>query len=256
MATRSVLVLDFDGVVCDSRAECLVVAYNAYCRLTGRFREVNAPAEIEPEVWALLVRNRYLVRPADEYFVLVESSLEPGVVQLTQDAFDERKRGCAAAMRSFRPLFFEVRHEVMRDRPKQWLAWHHMYSEFADFWEEERPADGAYLVTTKDALSIDRLLTHYEIEIPRRKRWTAERIGGSKAAALGEIVRSEGIEPHDAVFVDDHVGHLKDVAAVGFRCCLASWGFCDPTAVEEAVAAGIRPIHNLGEALRGLSEAW
>ena len=250
MTRRRILMLDFDGVICDSRIECLLVAYNAYCRLTRRCREVRTPEGVEPQVWALLMRDRYLVRPAEEYYLLVEASMDGGVT-LTQEEFGKRKDRRVQAMKSFRPLFFEVRREVMQDRPKQWLAWHRPYPEFCDHWQKRRPSDEAWLVTTKDALSIDRLLTYCGVEIPPARRWTAERVGATKAVALGEIVRREGIQPQDCIFVDDHLEHLKDVAILGSQCYLATWGYSDPAAREKAVAAGIRPIDNIGAILAG-----
>ena len=96
---KPVLCLDFDGVICDSLDETLLVAYNGY-QLFRRHRKntVCIPTDIKTESFTgishipseiseLFRRLRYLVRPAGEYWLLMHL-LHSGSPDITQEEFN------------------------------------------------------------------------------------------------------------------------------------------------------------------------
>ena len=64
----AIYVLDFDGVLCDSVDECMLVSYNS-------FNDTNIIkiSDISLNFRTYFYENRYHVRPAKEYFLLCKA---------------------------------------------------------------------------------------------------------------------------------------------------------------------------------------
>jgi phosphoglycolate phosphatase-like HAD superfamily hydrolase len=62
--------------------------------------------------------------------------------------------------------------------------------------------------------------------------------GVTKSAHLEHLHGKFGSDYPDMCFIDDKVNHLDDVARLGVRCALATWGFNGPRETALARAAG------------------
>ena len=94
LMNRNVVALDFDGVICDSAAECVVSAYGAYVEAKG---EVFDPMEsVVPDYFRDgFYRLRPLIRDGRDY-VMILYLLDLGVAIEDQEDFDHAnwKPGC------------------------------------------------------------------------------------------------------------------------------------------------------------------
>ncbi len=202
-----VIALDFDGVICDSMSECMVVTYMAY---TGQH---NIPAGFGD----YFRKHRHIVRPAREYWLIAEAyhrDIEPS----------ELDGNCEAQLAEFESRFYAARKRLRAADFRAWLSLHHLYSEFAEAWPLLRNSTIPYVVTTRDRDSLSHLLDTFGVDIPSERWWTKERTL-SKPDAVRRIAAERGISTSEILFVDDHPGHLYDVSQTGASVIWAKWGF-------------------------------
>ncbi len=240
---KSVIALDFDGVICDSLEECLVTAYNACHRLEGSDRWAGSTADIEPEVAGSFRRLRHYARNAPELCIIMHWCLTDGGA-LDQTRYDALVSSHAAKLSAFETVFFESRHILSSADLDRWLGLHRIYPEFCGGWEEIKGRFPIHIVTTKDLVSVRYFNRHWELGIPEANLWTKER-----ALPKGEIVQriaAESGRPIQGVlFVDDHPHHVREVASTGARCFWASWGFLG--------AQGNGPVAGEGDVFKKIS---
>ena len=119
MSSRSVphvLALDFDGVVCDSLAECFATSYLAY-------RQLNADLRSEsPGSWqSLFNARRGVVRPSGHYLLLWDWITRFPFRDLTPMQFEDLGRGQEDRVQEFERLFHLLRDAAIRDDPKGFI---------------------------------------------------------------------------------------------------------------------------------------
>lgn len=216
----SVVCLDFDGVLCDSAEECLVVGHNAYYG-----RKALNPGEIDPALRDYFLRHRYLVAPANDFYLLIHG-YEQGAAPIDRPRYDELRAANRDACAAFGPRFFACRDELKQDEP-HWLGLHRLYAESRIVLDDAFPT--FYVVTTKDADSVRRLAAFhgygekiraiYGKEVATNKRLSFQKLFADLGDASGR---------HGYLFVDDNIDHLAQVADLPVKPHLAGWGYVDP----------------------------
>ncbi len=223
---KKILCLDFDGVICDSLDETLLTTYNAYQAYKNPAGEPPMATRLEevPREMAEFFRAyRYLVRPAGEYWLLMDA-LSSNYHQLDQEEFQKRTVIHSETIAAFEPVFFHTRRRFQEGFREQWLGLHHLFPQFSTAWEGLNNHFRVYIVTTKNFAAVVPLLAHFNIEVPRERIFSKEK-SPKKNHAVNEIAGLEGVTPKDIFFVDDHPLHLKDVETTGASIFWASWGY-------------------------------
>ena len=241
---KPVVALDFDGVICNSMDECMRVAFGAYEEWrTG----VPTPLSVETALPAgfdeYFRTYRYLVRPAEEYWLIVRAYQEGGAPLLPQE-FARLAGDAQPQLTEFAPIYFRTRERLRDSSMERWLGLHAMYPEFGEGWIQLRRQALCYIVTTRDRESVSRLLSMLDVDIPAERRWTKERSGGKPAAIL-DIAGECGRKPSEILFVDDHPGHLRDVRSTGAFLFWAAWGFWPDT--DSTAREAYERISNIAE---------
>ena len=139
---KTIVCLDFDGVIVDSIKECLTVSKKAF---------LSAPFE-EGDVDRLFYKYRFLVRPAYQYGFLTaaialvlnnneeEQLIESRFLALVGKASAEQKQQCSHR-------FFQAREELRQDEQK-WIDLH-LLTDFGKSLVGKELTDYC-IVTTKD----------------------------------------------------------------------------------------------------------
>ena len=95
------------------------------------------------------------------------------------------------------------------------------------------------IATAKDRGSVRRLLAAYGIAELFPDGFVLDKEAGErKRQHVEQLADRAGIAPAEVTFVDDKVNHLEDVAGLGARCVLASWGYNGPRERRIAEARG------------------
>src|SRR5215831_15455091 len=116
--------LDFDGVICDGVAECLLVAWLAYADRTQASDGIALLETIPSSFKDRFANCRNFVRHSGHFIVpfLFDTGFE------TQADFDAAYQSVETGkLEAFLQRFEACRKRLRRDRPEQWLALHTLY---------------------------------------------------------------------------------------------------------------------------------
>jgi phosphoglycolate phosphatase-like HAD superfamily hydrolase len=263
--TPGLLVLDFDGVVCDGMEEFVESSWRTVAEVTAR----ELPAARRAELQARFAALRPLVESGWEMVVLL------GVLSESPAADDAALRDGArwAAVRDgyLRSHALEqgrittaldaVRVRWMAKDPRGWLARHRFYPGMAA-WLTRLVAEErlVYVLSTKGKPFLDALLVWQTVPLPSDRVIGKAEPKREKWDVLRALATSHGLEAGDVWFVEDRLTtlldlrrHASDLGAA--RLFLADWGYIfRDRDVEAARATGI-PVLSLAQAT-GPFEGW
>lgn len=247
---KNVIALDFDGVICDSAAECVVSAYGAYVQAKG---EAFDPMEsVVPDYFRDgFYRLRPLIRDGRDY-VMILYLLDRGVAIKDQDDFDheletrlpdllnifgvENGPGLEAAFQKYR-AGFRVRDEG------GWMDRNPLYDGMKEaLGQRDGSLDGVFVTTSKPSTVAKSILEHNGFSLPEGHVLGKDMVGRSpdKNVHMQLVTEASGVGYEDIHFVDDQVAHLELAMGLGVNCYLASYGYTTDKQVEKARGLGIR----------------
>ncbi|MGW1200804.1 HAD family hydrolase [Streptomyces sp. NPDC002536] len=232
------LILDFDGVVCDAFEECAVVTRHAGAdpRATAAAPPAELAAALPP---AFLDRFRTVRKHSRllEHFMVANDPRSESV--RTQAEFDAlyaalpagrctRQAAGAAALRA----------ELRRRHRGQWLAMHRLYPGIRALMERHERRTS--IVTAKDEASVWEILAHHGLD-----RTVASVVGecADKRTAVLELVEGDGLRPEHATFVDDNLRNALQVRDTGARTLWAYWGYHTDDHVRTALQRRMRRVY-------------
>jgi phosphoglycolate phosphatase-like HAD superfamily hydrolase len=217
-----VLALDFDGVICDSLEEGLLISWNAHMSAPVRaFVEPGLDA-VPPDVVERFTCCRPFTRHVGHWLVPFVIRSIPTTHAEFAARYDELP---GSAIEVFADAAGRYRSEVRGAYPRQWLARHSVQPGLGDV-----VAD-AYIVTARDGGSVRQILDAHAMGVDE------QRIFGScrdKQGALKSIAVREDLAPADVTLVDDNIENCLAACAAGYGVWWATWGY--KTAADEALA--------------------
>jgi phosphoglycolate phosphatase-like HAD superfamily hydrolase len=236
------LVFDFDGVLCDSLEECMMVAWYAHAaEPIERFLEPGM-AGVPDDVVERFAGCRPFMRHLAHFLVpLVDGDLPTTHAEFAArfDALpDEQADRFATAAEGYRA-------RLRAEHPEPWRARHTV-----DVRLGALVRDG-YVATARDRASVEQILHVRGIDV------RADRVFGSlrdKTRALETIAAREGRAPLDVVLVDDSVENCIAARDAGYAAYWASWGYHADGDASTATAHGI-PAVTVEALLRVSSES-
>lgn len=225
-----VLALDFDGVICDSLEEGLLISWNAHTGAAVRAFVEPGLAGVPPEVTERFVGCRPFARHLGHWLVPFTISSVPSSHAEFAARFDELP---GPTIETFTAAAAGYRAAVRRTYPDEWLS-HHVVEPGLD-----DVLSSAYIVTARDGESVGRILRAHGIAVDDA------RIFGSstdKTDALKTIAVSEAADPAEVTLVDDNIENCLAARAGGYDAWWATWGYGTPADHARAVSEGIRAI--------------
>lgn len=219
-AMAEVIVLDFDGTLCDGLAECLLVSWLAFADRVQSSDSVALLETIPSSFKDHFARCRNFVRHSGHFIVpfLCDAPFE------TQAGFDAAYQAVdAGRLEAFLQRFEACRRQLRRDQPEQWLALHTLYPGVRSALHAARLP--LFIVTAKDTASVLAILE--AADVPFRE----DRIQGgvtAKVAAFHDIARQSGCSPESVAIYDDNVPNVAEARGAGFDAIWATWGYSSP----------------------------
>lgn len=230
------LVLDFDGVVSDSARESFEVALRTYRALGSE----SAFCDRGLEALYLSFLELMPLGNRSEDFAVALTALERGVGLEDQAGYDRFYASLdPETLRRFHGRFYEERRAFAAAEPDRWHSLLGPYRGVLDLLERRVGTCPYAIATAKDRRSVLALLDRYgAASLFARDRILDKETGVSKTAHHRWLSDQTGIAFGDMVFIDDKVNHLDDVAALGVRCILATWGYNGEREQRLAAARG------------------
>ncbi|MGD0726923.1 MAG: hypothetical protein ABSB63_15335 [Spirochaetia bacterium] len=228
MGFPTLLVLDFDGVICDSIDECFAVSWVAYHAL---FMKDTAAAT--PESRRSFARLRPFIRSGED-FLIIQEVLAAGSSVKDQAQFDELSRRAGAEKRAiFRELFYQERSEMLARDRDSWLALNRVYPHMRKALGLLGHGAPVFVLSTKKPQFIVEILTANQIELPRELILFSD---AEPKLAATERLRAEGGFP-GAILVEDQIDHLRGNENPRVRALLATWGYVQEEWLKAPLAA-------------------
>jgi phosphoglycolate phosphatase-like HAD superfamily hydrolase len=222
-----VITLDFDGVLCDGLAECLLVSWLAFADQVQPGNSVALLDTIPSSFKDHFARCRNFVRHSGHFVIpfLSDATFE------TQADFDAAYRAVAAGrLEAFLRRFGACRKRLRQDQPEQWLALHTLYPGVKSALQAARLP--LFIVTAKDTASVLAILEAAGVPFGEDRIY-----GGvtAKPAAFHDIARQSGCSPERVAIYDDSVLNVAEARGAGFDAIWARWGYS--SAEHQRIAA-------------------
>ena len=217
----TLLVLDFDGVICDSVEECFVSSWEARFRLRGGTGPVPEPPA---GGLAAFARMRPFVRNGEDFLVILESS-ERGIAASDQGAFDALAAGIGAGvLRDFKARFYVARERLLAEERDRWLRMNRVFPHARAALLAALAADlPLAILSTKRSPFILEILSANGVAFPAG---AVHHTTGPKVPVVRELLAASGCA--SAVFIDDQVDYLLGLDDPRIDGRLATWGYVRP----------------------------
>lgn len=226
------LILDFDGVICDALTECALVTWLG-AHPPSPAMPVSAYERAMPRGFVERFRKIRDYARTLEHFVTAHRPMAAHAA--TQAGFDRLYASIAQVyVRDFTAAANAARARCREEEPGYWAGLHGLYPGVGELLR--RHAGKACIVTAKDERSVRQILRHHGVG-----GTVLDVIGESsrKAEAVRALAARHGIATEDATFVDDNVANVAQVAATGARALWATWGYHTPEHEEQAARGGL-----------------
>ncbi len=232
-----ILALDFDGVLCDGRAEY----FASSCRVCAQVWGL-APAQLEP-LRPAFDRLRPLIEIGWEMPLLLWG-LQQGIPEdaLRRDWPGWRQRllqGAGVSEQALAQRLDEVRDRWIEEDLQGWLGLHRFYPGVAAWMRQIQAAGEPRLaiLSTKEGRFIQQLLLREGIQLPRH-RILGKEVRAPKATTLQRLLSAAQLPAEELWFVEDRLQTLRQVQRVPelkqVLLFLAAWGYNLPEEREEA----------------------
>lgn len=230
------LALDFDGVIADSIAECLVNGYNAHVRFEGEGDPITRLSDLAPAVVDEARRLRNFIRSGQDY-VYIFQAIRQGADLRDQSGFDRFAQAHRDRRDPYFDLFYQVRKHAADSDPAGWAELSPLYPGMGEFLTSF-PEDRLTIVTTKKAEYAAIILSHNDVRIGEDRIFQATE-AHPKQDILVRLAENRGVAPSVFCFVDDQVDTLFNIRPTGVRCFLAEWGYNNSDQVARAWEHGV-----------------
>jgi phosphoglycolate phosphatase-like HAD superfamily hydrolase len=242
--TRDFLGLDFDGVIADSIAECLVVGHNAYQNATDQPRPIPDLGELPVAVQQESRRLRNFIRHGEDYVYIFQSISEKQTIH-NQSDFDRFVETNHNFRGIYREAFYTERSRFLQKEPERWLSLNPLYTGMAAFLRNFQPVERLYIITTKKLEYVKAILTQAGIILPEENLYAADSSRG-KPEIIADLLYKTKLRPNNFFFIDDQVDTLLKLQKLNIRLFLASWGYTNEQQIFQAKKVDI-PVLTLSE---------
>lgn len=238
------VVLDFEGVICDSVRECRLIAWLG----------ANPPGEAPVSSYLMAIPPGFTARfgrilphaRALEHFLLAH---HPAADEVGSRAEFDRAFAAVPASEAaaFTGAALAARERYRTEEPASWACLHPLYPGVAGVLREN---PGAFAVATaRDEQSVRAVLDHHGLG------GTVSEIAGDcrdKPGYVLDLCERHGLAPGAVTFVDDNIRNVIAVAATGAAVHWAMWGHRVPEDLATARDAGVDRIElpELGRVVR------
>jgi phosphoglycolate phosphatase-like HAD superfamily hydrolase len=231
----AVLVLDFDGVICDSFEECVLVTWNGSHGLGLDAFGADGLGQIPVAFLERFRQCRPFSRHVGHFMV---ATVDMDVPIVSQEDFDAAYAALAPeAIERFVRKVSSYREQARTHRRSLWLSYHQLYPGMDTLLRDS--SDPVFIVTAKDAESVSAILSNSGIDLDRAAIFGDQR---EKLTTLQRIARQTGVEEGDVSFVDDSVLNVVQAASAGFAGVWATWGYHAPSHLRIAAEREITSV--------------
>lgn len=238
-SNQCTIFLDFDGVIVDSAKE----AYAMAMLTTGKIKLLSE-LDLNSEHANRFLQQRCHIGPAWNYYYLLKAIDENKDSLFTELLPSEAGKDS----KSFQEQFFATRQVIRNHFWDEWLSLNTLYNGSDKLINLINENDNIVIVTTKDAQTVDALLTKYKVtrkvDIYDAKSYEEF---GCKSLFMDDYIKNNAIKR--SLFIDDSKSHLSKCSWIeGLKTIQAQWGYVLP---EDYMDNKDEVIKSIMDTLRG-----
>lgn len=220
---KKLFITDFDGVICDSVGECLLVTYNAYHTLhTPAFQRVFTLDAIAPTIQAQFRALRPYLKGAED-FVPIFLSIEQHVPIERQQDFDRFRASYRAELEHFQAAFYAERNFLKQRHRDLWLHLNPLFDGIDEALHRPSSFEKVYILTTKRQDDVMAIFDYQGVPFPTEQVWYIKADG--KRQKLLELLNTHHADYGASVYVEDQVDFLVAAQQHGIGSYLVEWGY-------------------------------
>jgi phosphoglycolate phosphatase-like HAD superfamily hydrolase len=216
-------ITDFDGVVCDSVLECLLVTYNAYHHLLDpAFQRILSLDSIPQRTQQQFRQLRPYLKGAED-FVPMYLAIEGGAQISSQQDFDIFRRMHAEHLSHYQKAFYAERDYLQHHEKTIWLGINPLFEGLKAAFIACKSFDNVYILTTKRQQDVVEIFEYQHIPFPTDHIIYMKAAG--KPRKLLDMVQEHGAAFEDVVYVEDQVDFLVASRQHNIGSYLVEWGY-------------------------------
>jgi phosphoglycolate phosphatase-like HAD superfamily hydrolase len=221
--TAKLFITDFDGVICDSVLECLLVTYNAYHSLTTPFFQRVLDLDVIPSEKQHLFRQLRPYLKGAEDFVPMYLAIESGVRIENQNAFNEFRATHADQLFTYQRAFYAERDYLQQNEKEIWLGINPLFEGTKEALQACESFDTRYILTTKRQQDVAEIFAYQQIPFPV-DHIVYMKADGKPQKLLG-MIREHGATFEETAYVEDQVDFLVRSQQHKIGSYLVEWGY-------------------------------
>jgi phosphoglycolate phosphatase-like HAD superfamily hydrolase len=222
MTTR-LFITDFDGVICDSVLECLLVSYNAYHTLTNpSYTRVLSLDVIAPEKQQQFRQLRPYLKGAED-FVPMYLAMEKGVAITNQQDFNTFRTQHESELPTYQRAFYAERDYLQQHKKDIWLGLNPLFDGLKELFLACKSFERMHILTTKRQQDVVEIFEYQQIPFPIDHIVYMKAAG--KSQKLLDMLHAHQVAFQDCVYVEDQVDFVVASKQHGIGSYLVDWGY-------------------------------
>ena len=221
--SEKLFITDFDGVICDSVLECLLITYNAYHRLTDdAFERVLSLGAISPEQQRRFRQLRPYLKGAED-FIPMYLTMTAGVRIENQHDFTTFRATHAEQLATYQQAFYAERDYLLQHEKTIWLGLNPLFKGMKDALLACTSFDRTYILTTKRQQDVQEVFEFQQIPFPSDHIIYMKAAG--KSQKLLDMIREHEAVFEETIYVEDQIEFLTASRQHNIGSYLVEWGY-------------------------------
>ncbi|MEA2036298.1 MAG: HAD family hydrolase [Nanoarchaeota archaeon] len=245
-----ILALDYDGVLVDSKKEAFAVAYNIYQKLYG-FKNLNKELLSHKNFNKIDTELREQESEFDRLRPFCSKLYKfSTIIAALDDKIDIKDKKHFLEYGSklyqdphFKEKFHNERERLQKENFEEYLKLVPPHkSVIEDVKKLSELFDKVFILTANRKDLIHRVLSKYNLDIPLGNIFDVNfkgRAPKTKTAMIEHLIKEEGAQPKDIVFVEDQLEYARSVIPTGVKLFIVDWGYDNEENRKETRERGI-----------------
>jgi len=216
-------ITDFDGVLCDSVQECLLVTYNAYHRLHAASspRSLNLE-EIDRATREQFRKLRSYLRGVED-FIPIFSAIAEQLPITNQKEFDALRSSHQDHLLTYQQAFYAERDYLLHHEKGLWLSLNPLFDGIREALRQCASFEQIQILTTKRQEDVLEIFQYQGIPFPTDHVTYIKAAG--KSQKLLELLQTNNAALPESVYVEDQVDFLIEAQKHRIGSYLVEWGY-------------------------------
>ncbi len=218
---KTVLALDFDGLICDALNECILVSWNGYYGKSLDDFSQEGLEVIPRKFRKIFQRCRNFAQHLGHFIV---PFLDAQNTIISADDFNLVYESVSSdVVEEFIQKVTTYRHQIRNTKETEWLQHHSLYPGMQTFLTQMKLP--VYIVTAKDGESVLKILNSVGINLDENRIFGEQK---NKVEAFQQITDLEHIHNQQLYFFDDNILNVLSAQKSGYTAYWATWGYNAP----------------------------